>query len=158
MYNRFFICIHYGSFVSFFYEWSSYNKIIGILFPANESTWEHLKLAILPTILYFAFGKIFIKNANYLFALFITLLTPIIVIPILFYTYTAVIGHEILFIDILIYLFAVLFAFFMCWLILLLNPLNKNYNIIAIIGLIVILICYLTFNYIHLIFFFSRIL
>ena len=158
MYNRFFICIHYGSFVSFFYEWSSYNKIIGILFPANESTWEHLKLAILPTILYFAFGKIFIKNDNYLFALFISLLVPIVVIPILFYTYTAVIGHEILFIDILIYLFAVLFAFFMCWLILLLNPLNKNYNIIAIIGLIVILICYLTFNYIHLIFFFSRIL
>ena len=146
MYNRFFICIHYGCIVSFFYEWSSYNKIIGILFPANESTWEHLKLAILPTILYFAFGKIFIKNDNYLFALFKSLLVPIVVIPILFYTYTAVIGHEILFIDILIYLFAVLFAFVMCWLILLLNPLNKNYNVIAIIGLIIILTFYFTFT------------
>ena len=100
-----------GALSHFFYEWSSYNKIIGILFPANESAWEHLKLAILPTILYFAFGKIFIKNDNYLFALFISLLVPIVVIPILFYTCTAVIGHEILFIDILIYLFAVLFAF-----------------------------------------------
>ena len=133
-----------GALSHFFYEWSDFNKIIGILFPANESTWEHLKLAILPTILYFAFGKIFIKNTNYLFALFITLLTPIIVIPILFYTYTAVVGHEILVVDILIYLLAVLLAFVLCWLILSLNSLKKIYNIIAIIGLIVILICYLT--------------
>ena len=94
----------------------------------------------------FFFGKIFIKNANYLFALFITLLTPIIVIPILFYTYTAVVGHEILVVDILIYLLAVLLAFVLCWLILSLNSLKKIYNIIAIIGLIVILICYLTFT------------
>ena len=133
-----------GALSHFFYEWSDFNKIIGILFSANESTWEHLKLAILPTILYFAFGKIFIKNTNYLFALFITLLTPIIVIPILFYTYTAVVGHEILVVDILIYLLAVLLAFVLCWLILSLNSLKKIYNIIAIIGLIVILICYLT--------------
>ena len=133
-----------GALSHFFYEWSDFNKIIGILFPVNESTWEHLKLAILPTILYFAFGKIFIKNTNYLFALFITLLTPIIVIPILFYTYTAVVGHEILVVDILIYLLAVLLAFVLCWLILSLNSLKKIYNIIAIIGLIVILICYLT--------------
>ena len=135
-----------GALSHFFYEWSNYNKVIGILFPANESTWEHLKLAILPTIIYFLFGKIFIKNDNYLFALFISLLVPIVVIPILFYTYTAVIGHEILFIDILIYLFAVLFAFVMCWLILLLNSLNKNYNVIAIIGLIIILTFYFTFT------------
>ena len=144
MYNRFFICIHYGCIVSFFYEWSDFNKIIGILFPANESTWEHLKLAILPTILCFAFGKIFIKNTNYLFALFITLLTPIIVIPILFYTYTAIVGHEILFVDISIFLISVCFAFFMCWLILALNPLKQVYNIIAVIGLVLILICYFT--------------
>ena len=133
-----------GALSHFFYEWSDFNKIIGILFPANESTWEHLKLAILPTILYFAFGKIFIKNDNYLFALFISLLVPIVVIPILFYTYTAVIGHEILFVDILIFLFSVGFAFFMCWLILALNPLKQVYNIFAVIGLILILISYLT--------------
>ena len=134
----------FGALSHFFYEWSDFNKIIGILFPANESTWEHLKLAILPTILYFAFGKIFIKNTNYLFALFITLLTPIIVIPILFYTYTAIIGHEILFVDISIFLISVCFAFFMCWLILSLKPLNKVYNIVAIVGLLLILISYLT--------------
>ena len=136
----------FGALSHFFYEWSDFNKIIGILFPANESTWEHLKLAILPTILYFAFGKIFIKNTNYLFALFITLLTPIIVIPILFYTYTAVVGHEILFVDISIFLISVCFAFFMCWLILSLNPLKQVYNIIAVIGLVLILTCYFTFT------------
>ena len=135
-----------GALSHFFYKWSSYNKIIGILFPANESAWEHLKLAIFPTIIYFLFGKIFIKNTNYLFALFLTLLIPILVIPILFYTYTAIIGHEILFVDISIFLISVCFAFFMCWLILLLNPLNKNYNVIAIIGLIIILTSYFTFT------------
>ena len=133
-----------GALSHFFYEWSDFNKIIGILFPANESTWEHLKLAISPTIIYFLFGKIFIKNTNFLFALFITLLTPIIVIPILFYTYTAIVGHEILFVDVSIFLISVCFAFFMCWLILALNPLKQVYNIIAVIGLVLILICYFT--------------
>ena len=78
-----------GALSHFFYKWSGENKIIGIIFPANESTWEHLKLAIFPTLLYFLIGTFFIKNPNYLFAFFITLITPIIVIPLIFYTYTA---------------------------------------------------------------------
>ena len=43
----------FGALSHFFYEWSGKNKIVGFLFPANESTWEHLKLAIFPTLLFF---------------------------------------------------------------------------------------------------------
>ena len=135
-----------GALSHFFYKWSGENKIIGIIFPANESTWEHLKLAIFPTLLYFLIGTFFIKNPNYLFAFFITLITPMIVIPLIFYTYTAFTKKTILIIDILSYFVAVLIAFILCYVILNQTLLGTVYNIVAVIGIVLIMISYLTFT------------
>ena len=63
----------FGALSHFFYEWSGENKIVGIFFPVNESTWEHLKLAIFPTIVYFAAGVFFVKNENYFVSFFVAL-------------------------------------------------------------------------------------
>lgn len=136
----------FGSISHFFYDWSNNNKFIGFLFPANESTWEHLKLALFPTFAYFFIGSIFFKNPNYLFALFITLLTPMILIPLIFYSYTAFTGNSILFIDILSYFLSVSLACYFCYIILIHKPLGKTANVISIIGISIILICYLTFT------------
>ena len=140
-----FVCV-FGSLSHFFYDWSNNNVIIGVLFPANESTWEHLKLAIFPTLLFFLVGAKFIKNENYIFALFITLLTPMIVIPTIFYTYTAIVGSSIIWIDILNYFIAVFISWLFCYLILKHEPFNKYYTIFSLIGIAIILVCYLTFT------------
>ena len=60
------VCFNFWGFITLFYDWSGKNEIVGILFPANESTWEHLKLALVPTFIYFGIGSIFIKNKNYI--------------------------------------------------------------------------------------------
>lgn len=135
-----------GTLSHFFYNWSGNNKVVGIIFPANESTWEHLKLAIFPTIIYFIFGLIYIKNQNYLFAFFVTLILPMILIPAIFYTYTAFVKNSILIVDILSYYLSIFIAFLICYKILCLPKLHVVFNIVAIIGLTLIFICYLTFT------------
>ena len=100
----------FGSVSHFFYQWSGKNNFIGFLFSANESTWEHLKLAIFPTLLFFLTGMFVLKYLNYMFAFFITLLTSMIFIPAIFYFYTFISGHSILIIDILTYFISVFFC------------------------------------------------
>lgn len=116
----------FGTLSHFFYGWSGNNKLVGIFFTANESTWEHLKLAIFPTLIYFFFGLTFIKSPNYLFSFFIVLLIPMILIPFIFYTYTAFTKSPILIIDILSYFISIFVAFLICYKILCFKPLSKN--------------------------------
>ena len=51
-----------GTVGHFFYEWSGENKIVGIFFPVNESTWEHMKLTLFPTMLYMGVSALFVKS------------------------------------------------------------------------------------------------
>ena len=41
-----------GSLFHFVYDWTGHNTLVGLFFPTNESTWEHMKLAFLPMNLY----------------------------------------------------------------------------------------------------------
>ena len=41
-----------GSLFHFVYDWTGKNTFVGLFFPTNESTWEHMKLAFLPMNLY----------------------------------------------------------------------------------------------------------
>ncbi len=47
------VIIVWASITHFVYDWSGNLAIIGVLTPVNESVWEHLKLAFLPTLLWF---------------------------------------------------------------------------------------------------------
>ncbi len=40
----------------FVYEWSGNNSLIGLFFPVNELTWEHMKLVFFPMLIYSLFG------------------------------------------------------------------------------------------------------
>ncbi len=136
----------FGALSHFFYEWSGNNKIAGIFFPVNESTWEHLKLALFPTFVFFIVGAFFVKNDNYFFAFFITLLTPMVLIPVIFYSYTAITGEPILAVDIITYFVAVAVAILLCAFILLRPPFGCAYTITAVVGIFLIAICYMTFT------------
>ncbi len=41
-----------GTLSHFLYDWSHENKILGLFTAVNESTWEHVKIAITPTLLW----------------------------------------------------------------------------------------------------------
>lgn len=84
-----------GTLFHFMYDWLQQNRIAGYFFPVNESTWEHMKLAYFPMLLY---GKIFLKKISNQWLL--GTLTGTWLIPLLFYTYRGILGFGIAALDI----------------------------------------------------------
>jgi len=53
-----------GSFLHFTYELSGFNPVVGAFSAVNESTWEHLKLAVFPALIYAVFEFYRFKDAK----------------------------------------------------------------------------------------------
>ena len=113
-----------GTVGHFVYEISGKNTFIGLFFPVNESTWEHLKLLFYPALIYFGAEYIlnYNNNKNYISASVISIFIGITSIIVLFYTYQGVIGKNIDFINITIYYLSVIITLFSQ------NILIKNYK------------------------------
>lgn len=100
--------------IHFIFEWTNANKVIGLFAPVNESVWEHTKLAILPTIIwwgmyyYFNNRKENINKNSWFTASLGSVITSIIISPFVFYFYTGAFGVESVVIDIIILFISVL--------------------------------------------------
>lgn len=102
----------FGTLMHFVYHWSGGNKIIGLFSPVSESTWEHLKMLFYPMLLVILIGYTFFEHQypGLLFAGTLGLCAGLAAIPVIFYTYTALLGHNILIFDILTFAVSVLLA------------------------------------------------
>lgn len=97
-----------GTLLHFTYELSSHNKLVAIFSAVNESTWEHIKIGMTPTFLWSLYdGFIYGSNSNYLIGKALSLLTIILLIPLLFYTYTTFTKKSILVVDIISFMITV---------------------------------------------------
>ena len=90
-----------GTLLHFLYEISGHNKVALLFAAVNESTWEHIKIALTPTFLCslldgFKYGA----SPNYFIAKSASLLVIVFLIPIIFYTYTAITKKAVLWFDI----------------------------------------------------------
>lgn len=103
-----------GTLSHFFYEWSNDNFVIGLFTPVNESTWEHMKLFFFPTLLYALFTIPGLqKDYPCITSAFSAgILLGTLLIPVIFYTYTGILGNHFLFLDIATFIFSVIFSFF----------------------------------------------
>lgn len=101
-----------GTLLHFTYEWSGENSFVGIFSAVNESTWEHLKLAFFPMLIFSIIEGIFIyqKSNNYIEAKTIAIFLAILLITTIFYTYTGILGINIAIIDILSFYISVLLS------------------------------------------------
>lgn len=102
-----------GTLLHFLYEISGHNKVALLFAAVNESTWEHIKIALTPTFLWslldgFKYGT----SPNYFIAKSASLLVIVFLIPIIFYTYTAITKKAVLWFDITY--FMLLFLFTVC--------------------------------------------
>ena len=50
-----FLIIILGTLLHFTFEWSGFQEIVGVFSAVNESVWEHLKIAFIPSILFMIF-------------------------------------------------------------------------------------------------------
>ena len=130
--------IFLGSFLHFIYELSGFFKPVAIIGAVNESTWEHLKIAFWPAFIfaiieYFAYGK---NQKNFCFAKAKELYIIPILIVLFFYGYTVFMNHN-LFLDIFIFVLAIIIGFVTSYKILAWQRDFSKYKILAI-GFIVI--------------------
>lgn len=104
----------FGSLLHFVYEWSGQNFFVGLFTPINESTWEHMKLLFFPMLVY-SFFEIAVIGKHYpclYSSLFGGIILGSVFIPVIFYTYTGVLGFHILVLDIAVFIVSILVAFF----------------------------------------------
>jgi hypothetical protein len=137
-----------GSMLHFTFEWSGYQPIVGVFSAVNESVWEHLKIAFWPTLFYliFEYGYLYKKSNNFFFAKAVGIYLIIIVIPIIFYSYTFFFEENIL-IDIGSFIFAIIFGQYISYRLLTRNKLTKTFELIAVMTIIILTLAFIVFTF-----------
>ena len=102
-----------GTISHFVYEWSGNHFIAGLFFPVNESTWEHMKLVFFPMLMYtLVAGKCLLKEYPCILNdSFAGILAGTWLIPVIFYTYTGILGYHKAWLDILTFVVSVVAAY-----------------------------------------------
>ena len=79
----------------FVYDWTGGGFLIGLFFPVNESTWEHMKLLFWPMLLFAVVQSFFFKDRGDFWCVKLRgILLGLLLIPVIFYTYNGVIGKS----------------------------------------------------------------
>lgn len=123
------------------------NFFTSILFPVNESIWEHMKLIATPLLIfaifeYFYYKKKEIKCNNFLLSYSIGIILGIITYLIIYLPIDALIGHNIIISISLLFLIFVFIQYIvyklMCY-----RPISNN----KIIGILLVILIYVVFYY-----------
>ncbi len=137
-----------GTLAHFFYEWSNNNFIVGLFTPTNESTWEHMKLIFFPMLLFSLISMPKLKE-NYpciTSALLFGTLVGTALIPIIFYTYTGVLGYNLFILDFFTFILAVIITF--CAVYKLTSSCRlQNYTFLLFIAVCAFFICFILFTF-----------
>ena len=128
-----------GTLFHFLYDISKHNKVVGLFAAVNESTWEHIKIALTPTILWSIYdGYIYGTNPNYFTAKLSSLLILITFIPTIFYLYKYFTNKPIIIVDILIFYIAIILSQFSFYSIIKLQTLGFTTNYLSCISIFIV--------------------
>jgi len=84
-----------GSLLHFAWEWSGQNWFVGLFAAINESVWEHLKLAFWPALMLSPVHRVLYGPCPGCWpAVTLRCVLPALLIPILYYGYTGLMGHH----------------------------------------------------------------
>lgn len=137
-----------GTLSHFTYKWSDNNRIVGLIFPVNESVWEHMKLIFFPMLLYSFYASKKLKN-EYPYissALNFGISLGTLLIPIIFYTYSGILGYNTLILDIGTFAISVILAFYAVYKLSLSYRLHK-FKIPLKLMILLFATCFMVFTY-----------
>jgi hypothetical protein len=145
----FFFILISGTLFHFIYEWTGREPLVGLISPINESVWEHLKLVLYPTLLFSIFEYLAIGHIlnNYLSAKIISILASTIIIVVLFYSYTYLLGRNYLFLDILTFIIGTAVGQILSYTILTTNPLPGDVPKVLLILLLLLIFLFTFFTF-----------
>ncbi len=103
-----------GILLHFLYEFTGKSMWAGFFSPINESVWEHMKLAFFPLLVYFLYEILCIQKQfpSLSSASAWGILIGTFSIPIIFYTYTGILGFHLLALDIATLLLGLFLGFY----------------------------------------------
>ena len=138
-----------GALLHFLFEWSGESKIVGAFASVNESVWEHFKQGFWPMCLYASIEYRFIRGRinNFLTAKTVAVYVIPLVTALIFYAYTAVIGKEILIVDIIIFAVAVTIGQLISYRIMISKALPKYANYISLLFILALAIVLIVFTF-----------
>jgi len=141
--------IMFGSLLHFTFEWSGYQQIVGVFSAVNESVWEHLKLGFWPALLYALIEYRFIKKRtnNFFLAKTVVVYAIAVIIPLIFYSYTAITGESIFLIDILSFIVAVIIGQLLSYRLLTHKQLPDKLEKIALVALLLLGVAFIIFTF-----------
>jgi len=138
-----------GALLHFVFEWSGETRIVGLFAPVNESVWEHFKLGFWPMCLYAAVEYRFLPGytTSFLTAKGVAIYLIPIITGLVFYAYTAIVGEEILIVDILIFLVAIVVGQLASYKIITSTKLPKYFNVVSLIFIVLLAFILMLFSF-----------
>lgn len=137
-----------GTLAHFIYDWSGHNTVVGLFAPVNESVWEHMKLLFFPMLLYAVFMILRQKEAHpcIVSSLCLGITAGTLLIPILYYTYTGILGRDLFLLDIGTFIAGILCAFWLAYK-LALSCKAEPYTVFLCALTGILLLCFIRFTY-----------
>lgn len=146
----FFVIGMIGTLLHFTYELFGNNLFVASFSAINESVWEHLKIAVMPTFLWIIIEFITLKyrQDNLWSSLLIKIITIMLTITLGFYGYTAIFQTHIIWLDILLFFVAILLGQVFAYNEMKKEPVKKEYEEIAKYLVLVIFFMFVAFTFI----------
>lgn len=112
-----FVTLIFGNLLHFVFDWSGENHIVAAFAAVNESTWEHMKLLVIPWVVWSLVEAIALRGSRrpVLPGRALGLLTGVLFIPTVYYTYTGALGVSSMLVDVLLFQMAVLLGAWVSW-------------------------------------------
>lgn len=139
-----------GAGLHFTYELSDFSSNLVAYFSAvNESTWEHLKMAFFPALLFAIVQYTYVRHEanNYLVAKTVSLFLMPFVIVVGWYAYAPALGRTVLTADISLFYVAVGVGQYASYKILTMPPLVPSYHRNAIAAFAIMFVAFSTFTF-----------
>lgn len=137
-----------GTLAHFVYDWSGNNAVLGLIFPINESVWEHMKLSFFPMLVYSLYMDKKVRDEYPCVTsslLFGTLMSTFL-IPVLFYSYSGILGYTSTVLDIATFIVSVLLSFWAVYR-LSLSCRLVSYTPLLQFAVIITAVCFVIFTY-----------
>ena len=144
-----------GTLFHFLYDWSGEAIWAALFTPVNESIWEHLKLLFFPTLFFFCLEYAVCKESypTLLVGKTVGIVLGLWIIPLAYYWFLGALGIQEMWLDIAIFLSAVLLTEAVCCWVTLANPTEVRWQMVtsvAVLCLIAVAMMVFTFVTPHL--------
>lgn len=137
-----------GSMLHFTFELSGNQPVVGVFSAVNESVWEHLKIAFWPALLFLIleYRYTYKKSNNFFFAKTLGICSIMIVIPVIFYSYT-LFFEENLIVDIGSFIFAIILGQLISYMLLTYKKIAKIFELVSLVALVILVVAFVVFTF-----------